>query len=145
MDSKLSSLRKALPLRLAESEPVVVVERAVSHGPPAAAMADARPRPRSGIPPFPLAGADAGPGRAVAGTECPRLRRELDRLCPPGPRYVCYDSPSQAALAGRLNEACTIYLAIDDRTKTVTGEPIPGEEAAERELLWPNGPRGLRE
>ena len=135
VDAKLSSLRKALPLRLAESEPVVVVERAVSavrqprRWPMHARVHGLEYRPFHWPERMPVLG---GLSREL---NVRRLRRELDRLCPPGPRYVCYDSPGQAALAGRLHEACTIYLAIDDRTKTVTGTPIPGEEAAERELL----------
>jgi glycosyltransferase involved in cell wall biosynthesis len=135
VDAKLSSLRKALALRLAESAPVVVIERAVS------AIRQPRRWPMHarvhGLEYRPFHWPERMPilGRLGRELNVRRLRRELDRLCPPGPRYVCYDSPSQAALAGRLNEACTIYLAIDDRTKTVAGLPIPGEEATERELL----------
>jgi glycosyltransferase involved in cell wall biosynthesis len=67
-----------------------------------------------------------------------RLRRELDAVLAPfgkGRRIVCYDSPSQYPLVGTLGEERSVYLAIDDRTVTVRGEPIAGEQQAERDLL----------
>jgi glycosyltransferase involved in cell wall biosynthesis len=65
-----------------------------------------------------------------------RLRQELNQLLPRGgKRIVCYDSPTQDQLVGRLREDVSIYLAIDDRTITVWGDPIPGEIEAERRLL----------
>ena len=94
VDSKLSSLRKALPLRLAESEPVVVVERAVS------AVRQPRRWPMharvDGLEYHPFHWPERMPvlGGLSRELNVRRLRRELDRLCPPGPRYVCYDSPS---------------------------------------------------
>jgi glycosyltransferase involved in cell wall biosynthesis len=64
------------------------------------------------------------------------LRREIDRLLPPGRRrIVCYDSPTQDYLVKRFGEERSIYLAIDDLTITVTGESIEGELDAERRLL----------
>ena len=66
------------------------------------------------------------------------LHSELDRVLAPfgsARRIVCYDSPSQYPLVGTLGEDLSIYLAIDDRTVTVWGEPIPGELEAEQELL----------
>jgi len=135
VDAKPSSLRKALACRLAEIEPVVIVERAVSAArrrgrwPLRARVDGLEYRPFHWPEQVPLL------GRVSRELNVRRLRRELDRLCPPGARYVCYDSPSQAACAGRLGEAFAVYLAIDDRTRTVTGAPIPGEEEAERQLL----------
>jgi glycosyltransferase involved in cell wall biosynthesis len=65
-----------------------------------------------------------------------RLQRELNQLLPlDGKRIVCFDSPTQDHLVGKLREDVSIYLAIDDRTVTVWGEPISGELEAEKRLL----------
>jgi glycosyltransferase involved in cell wall biosynthesis len=65
-----------------------------------------------------------------------RLQQEIDQLLPDKTgRVVCYDSPTQHHLPGKLGEETSIYLAIDDRTLTVTGEPINGELEAEKRLL----------
>lgn len=48
---------------------------------------------------------------------------------------IFYDSPSQHPLVGTFGETLSVYLAIDDRTLTVSGEPIEGELGAERRLL----------
>jgi glycosyltransferase involved in cell wall biosynthesis len=67
-----------------------------------------------------------------------KLTKELNHLLPPtdfARRIVCYDSPSQYSLIGTLGEQLSVYLAIDDRTVTVSGEPIRGEVEAERKLL----------
>jgi len=67
-----------------------------------------------------------------------RFKSELDGLLAPAPsghRIVCYDSPGQYSLVGKLKESLSVYLAIDDRTVTVTGESIPGELEGERKLL----------
>ena len=74
-------------------------------------------------------------GRLIRRWNRRALRRELDSICPPGPRFVCYDSSTQNEWVGQLGEQTAIYLAIDDRTLTVTGEPISGEREAEQELL----------
>ena len=50
-------------------------------------------------------------------------------------RIVCYDSPGQYPLVGRIGATREVYLAIDDRTLTVTGKTIDGEVEAERRLL----------
>jgi glycosyltransferase involved in cell wall biosynthesis len=64
------------------------------------------------------------------------LRRELDQLLlNNGQRIVFYDSPTQDCLVKRLREELSIYLAVDDRTLTVTGHPIKGELEAEQRLL----------
>jgi glycosyltransferase involved in cell wall biosynthesis len=65
-----------------------------------------------------------------------RLHKEIDQLLPDKTgRVVCYDSPTQDHLLGKLGEETSIYLAIDDRTLTVIGEPINGELEAEKRLL----------
>jgi glycosyltransferase involved in cell wall biosynthesis len=51
------------------------------------------------------------------------------------PTVVCYDSPSQFHLVGSFGEKISVYLAVDDRTVTVTGHPIRGELEAEKKLL----------
>ena len=43
--------------------------------------------------------------------------------------------PAQDYLVKKLGEELSLYLAIDDRTLAVTGEPIKGEMEAERRLL----------
>jgi hypothetical protein len=51
------------------------------------------------------------------------------------PTVVSYDSPSQFHLVGRFGEKISVYVAVDDRTVTVTGEPIKGGIEAEKTLL----------
>jgi glycosyltransferase involved in cell wall biosynthesis len=48
---------------------------------------------------------------------------------------VIYDSPTYYHLVGALRECLSVYIAVDDLTVTVTGERIPGELEAERQLL----------
>jgi glycosyltransferase involved in cell wall biosynthesis len=67
-----------------------------------------------------------------------KLATELDRILKTPSstiRIACYDSPTQHSLVGTLKEDLSVYLAIDDRTVTVWGKPIPGELEAERKLL----------
>jgi glycosyltransferase involved in cell wall biosynthesis len=65
-----------------------------------------------------------------------QLQRDLNHLLPQiARRIVCYDSPTQDNLVGKLREDLSIYLAIDDRTITTRGEPISGELEAEVRLL----------
>jgi glycosyltransferase involved in cell wall biosynthesis len=64
------------------------------------------------------------------------LKKELDSLVPrDGKRIICYDSPTQDQLVGKLGEDLSIYVAIDDRTITVQGDRIRGELEAEKRLL----------
>jgi glycosyltransferase involved in cell wall biosynthesis len=64
------------------------------------------------------------------------LGRELNSLLPKnGKRIVCYDSPTQDQLVGKLREDLSVYIAIDEKTLTVSGEPIQGEVEAEKRLL----------
>lgn len=142
-DSHPNFAQRAFASRLSESTPVVMLERSVSvvHSPAAAAWSR-RTRPlntRTGswshrslyfpekLPIF---------RKWMAGFNKLLLRRTLDRLCPAwAERIVCFDSPSQWPLVGTLREARKIYLAIDDRTVTLAGHPIPGALMAEKQLL----------
>ena len=64
------------------------------------------------------------------------IQSEISRLSPDSSlRIVCYDSPSQYHMVGKLKERISIYLAVDDRTLTVWGEPIRGELEDEKRLL----------
>ena len=77
-----------------------------------------------------------GFGRLMKWLNCYLLRAELDTLIGgDSARMVIYDSPTQDCLAGTLGESHTVYLAIDDRTVTVSGEAIRGDLEAERRLL----------
>lgn len=133
--AKLSSMRKAIAYRLARTEPVVVVERAVS-----ALREPGRFRLKDRVDgleyrPYHLPQRMRFGGQWSHRWNARRLRAELDRLRPERPRIVCYDSPVQWSLAGKLDESLSVYFAIDDRTVTVTGEPMEGLLRAERELL----------
>lgn len=135
IDAKTTSLRKGIARRVAEIEPVLVVERGVSVA--RSATGWSLSQRVSGIEYRPLHLPERVPvvGRAIRKCNIRRIRRELDRLCPPGDRIVCYDSPAQHDFVGKLNEHCRIYLATDDWTVTLGGDPIPGELEAERKLL----------
>lgn len=64
------------------------------------------------------------------------IQREIDKLLyPKRERIVCYDSPTQYPLVKKFQEVQSVYLAVDDRTLTVCGNPISGEAEAERHLL----------
>lgn len=64
-----------------------------------------------------------------------QLAHEVHQLLGHPPTIVCYDSPTQYHLVGKLGERLSLYLAVDDRTLKVTGEPIVGELEAERKIL----------
>ncbi len=64
-----------------------------------------------------------------------RLVKEIVALLGNPPKVVCYDSPTQFDLVGRFQERISVYVAVDDRTVTVTGSPIKGELEAEKKLL----------
>ena len=77
-----------------------------------------------------------GFGKIIRRINRGQLRRELDELVPRDTRrIICYDSPTQNHLVGKLGEDVNVYLAIDDRTLTVGGDVIAGEIEAERALL----------
>lgn len=50
-------------------------------------------------------------------------------------KIVWYDSPKWHHVVGKLREFISVYFATDDFTVTITGEPIKGEIEAERKLL----------
>ncbi len=142
-DNHPMSMRMVLGTRLAETDPAVIVEPSVSV------------RRSKRIPSFKnriarITGTKAGwhyrplhfperiPGisRMMRGLNRHILQHEVGRLIPAyGKRIACFDSPAQYHLVKKLGEHQSVYLAIDDRTRTVWGEPIPGELEAERRLL----------
>jgi len=143
VNAKPTSMRKAVAQRLAERERVVVVERAVS-------VVRERRDVRLSARCTPLLGTERGllyravhlpealPGlnRVARWLNDQRLSRELNGLRPPNAtRVVCFDSPDQERLVGKVKSDISVYLAIDDRTLTVWGEPIQGELEAEQRLL----------
>jgi glycosyltransferase involved in cell wall biosynthesis len=143
LNSKPTSLRQVLGRRTGESEPVVIVENPVSvlrsRSIPnlkqrIEALSDSATTWR--YHPLHLPEGIAGIAQIVRYWNRRLLQSELDRLTPAASsRIVCYDSPSQYRLVKKLQEHISIYLAVDDRTLTVEGEPIPGELEAERQLL----------
>ena len=64
-----------------------------------------------------------------------RLVNEVIELLGHPPTVVCYDSPTQFHLVRGFREKVSVYVAVDDRTVTVTGHPIKGEIEAEKKLL----------
>jgi 2-polyprenyl-3-methyl-5-hydroxy-6-metoxy-1,4-benzoquinol methylase/glycosyltransferase involved in cell wall biosynthesis len=144
-NAKPSSMRRALAYNLSERQPVVIITEPLSalrqrRCPP---FAERLVKP-AGLPNLreytPIHFPERIPlvGHRLKGYGRKMLRGELGRvLAPfgPGRRVVCYDSPGQYPLVGTLEEDRSVYLAVDDRLVTVAGEPIKGEDAAERELL----------
>jgi len=141
--AKPSSMRRAVAERLAEKERVVIVEQPVS-----------LVRDRTFMPlserclPFGKEGNSwyyrplhfpeklLGMGRIFRVLNEKLIQREIDRLLPPQKdRIICYDSPTQYPLVKKFRERLSVYLAIDDRTRTVWGNSIPGELEAERKIL----------
>jgi glycosyltransferase involved in cell wall biosynthesis len=142
-DAKPTFTQRAMAGRLAEIESVIIVDRPVSvlrdrKVPPLKARSNRLPgvegcwhyRPLhypEGLP---------GLGRITRRMNRYRLQQELNALLPQDPRrIVCFDAPTQDHLVGKLGEDVSIYLAIDDKTLTVWGEPIHGELEAEKRLL----------
>lgn len=64
-----------------------------------------------------------------------RLICEVKELLGHPPTVVCYDSPTQFHLVRSFGEEISVYVAVDDRTVTVTGDPVKGELEAEKKLL----------
>ncbi|MBF0127125.1 MAG: hypothetical protein HQM02_07925 [Magnetococcales bacterium] len=141
---KPSSLRRALPMRLAGQDPVVVVNTPFSvlkhrrlpafssrvqrlESFPAAWLYTPLYFPER----LPVAGAFAGALNRHL------LLRELNALLGPvrGRRNVLFDMPVQCSLLNRLQATQQAYLAIDDHTVTLEGDVIPGELELERRLL----------
>jgi Glycosyl transferases group 1 len=144
-NAKPSSMRRALAYRLAEQFPVVVVTEALSllRERKRPSLAE-RIRTRTDLPYLreftPIHYPERLPllGRGLKAYNRRLLRSELDSVLAAfgtARRVVCYDSPHQYPLVGTLGEDRSVYIAIDDRTVTVWGEPIAGEQEAERQLL----------
>jgi glycosyltransferase involved in cell wall biosynthesis len=141
--AKPTSMRRALAERLAEKETVILVDQPVS------ILRDRRaPGLRERLKPLldgerswhyeSLHFPERLPGlhNILKRLNRHRLQQELDQLLGKNTRrIVCYDSPTQDQLVGKLKEDLSIYLAIDDKTLTVWGELIPGELGAEKRLL----------
>lgn len=141
--AKPSSMRRAVAERLAEKERVVIVEQPVS------LVRDRTFMPLSErcLPlgtegnswiyrPMHFPEKLHGLGRIFKAFNEKLIQREIDKLLPPQMgRIVCYDSPTQYPLVKKFRERQSVYLAIDDRTLTVWGDPISGEAEAERKLL----------
>jgi glycosyltransferase involved in cell wall biosynthesis len=143
IDAKPTSMRRAVAECLAATEPVVIVSRPVSvvREPGLLALKHRvrrAPKPSACLYYRPLHLPEAFPGlqKMCRNLNLGLLRKELGWLLPEKTgRVICYDSPTQDHLVKRLGEDMSIYLAIDDRTLTVWGEPIKGELEAERRLL----------
>jgi len=142
-DAKPTSMRRALAERLAEREEVLIIDHPVSvvrdrKAPPLKDRWEHLPGIECCYHYRPLHFPERLPGigRILKLWNQQRLQRELDQLLPRDTkRVVCYDSPTQDHLVGKLSEEISVYLAIDDKTLTVWGEPIHGELEAERRLL----------
>jgi glycosyltransferase involved in cell wall biosynthesis len=136
-------MRTVLGTRLAEINPVVIVEPAISvrmtrRISPLHRRIDHLGKSKTGWRYHPLHFPQRIPGlwNAMRAFNRTLLRQELSRLLPPGiTRIVCYDSPEQHHLVRKLGEELSIYNAIDDRTRTVWGQPISGELEKEKLLL----------
>lgn len=142
-NAKPSSMRRALAERLDEKGSVVIV------GQPVSLLRDKKlPRlakrcqQSSGgnevfhYRPLYFPGRLPGIGKIINLLNHYLLKKELNSLLKKnGRKTVCYDSPTQDQLVGKLGEDLSVYVAVDDKTLTVCGEPIQGEAEAERRLL----------
>ncbi len=145
VNAQPSFMTRALALRLAERDDVVIVGRAVSVirslGDLSTLGWRARQRREASnlcqYTPMHLPGRFPLLGAQIAAAGRRRLAREVDSVLPRRtvPRIACYDSPHQYRIVGLFKEDRSVYLAIDDRTVTVWGAPIAGEVEAERKLL----------
>jgi glycosyltransferase involved in cell wall biosynthesis len=141
--AKGTSIRRALAERIAKVEQVIVVDRLVSVlRDRKAPLLKTRSNHLPGVEgcweyrPLHYPERLPGIGRVLKLLNRRHIQRELNQLLlPNAKRIVCFDSPTQEYLAGKLGEDLSIYLAIDDLTITVTGESIEGELDAERKLL----------
>jgi len=142
-NAKPTSMRRALAARLAERERVVIVDQPVSllrdkKLPAFEKRSERLPGVNRAWYYRPLHFPERLPrlGKILKHLNQHRLQDELNQLLPKnGKRIVCYDSPTQDQIVGKLGEDLSVYVAIDDRTITVWGDPIPGEIEAEKRLL----------
>ncbi len=136
-------MRRALAERLAEDEPVIIVDRLLSvlrdhKALPLKVRCNRLPGVKGSWNYQLLHFPERLPGMSGILRQLNRyqLQCDLNYLLPQiARRIVCYDSPTQDNLVGKLREDVSIYLAIDDRTITAWGEPISGELEAEVRLL----------
>jgi glycosyltransferase involved in cell wall biosynthesis len=143
LNSKPTSMRQALGRRTGELDPVVIVENPVSVRLSLSIQGlQQRNEPLAQNPqirlyrPLHLPERIPGFGGIMRCWNRRLLQSDLIRLIPePASRIVCYDSPYQHFFAGKLGEKIGIYLAVDDRTLTVCGDEIRGEQEAEKQLL----------
>lgn len=142
-DRHPTTLRTVLGVRLAETNPVVIIEAPVSvlrtrSIPSLQRRLSHIGQSKSGWRYHPLHFPQRIPGLWTTMRAFNRalLRWDLNRLIPESAtRIACYDSPGQYHLVRKLGEHMSFYNAIDDRTRTVWGEPIVGELEAEKLLL----------
>ena len=122
-------MRWALAERLAENGQVIIIDRPVSllrdrKSPTLKVRCDRLPGIEDCCHYHPLHYPERFPllGGILGLLNRHRLQQEIDQLLPDkARRIVCYDSPTQDQLVGKLGEKSSIYLAIDDKTLTVTG------------------------
>jgi glycosyltransferase involved in cell wall biosynthesis len=142
-NAKPTSMRRALAERLAERESVVIVYQPVSFlrdkKLPGFAKRCERLSGGNGAcyyRPIYFPARLPGVGKILKHLNQRLLERELNSLLPKnGKRIVCYDSPTHDQLIGKLGEDLRVYIAIDEKTLTMSGEPIQGEVEAEKRLL----------
>jgi len=142
-NAKPTSMRRALAERLDDRESVVIVDQPVSllrdMKLPALAKRCERlswANEACQYRPIYFPARLPGAGKILKHLNQHLLGRELNLLLQKeGGRIVCYDSPTQDQLVGKLGEDLSVYVAIDDKTLTVRGEPIQGEVEAEKRLL----------
>jgi hypothetical protein len=138
--AKLSCLRRSVAERVGMADPVVIVEQPISAlQQPLAAQFQGRYRSADG------GATNYWPFHTPEQIPClrkhlrhfnqHRLRSEIKYLLAGSPTVVCFDSPTQYDLVGTFQEKLSVYVAIDDLTVTVWGEPISGELDAEQKLL----------
>jgi len=141
--AKPSSMRRVIPERLAENEPVIIIEQAVSLVRERLYLMlkeRCRPLDREGksccYRPMHFPEGLTGVGSIFKRLNEKLMQREIDRLLPAQmDRIVCYDSPTQYPLVRKFRERLSVYLAVDDRTLAVSGDLIYGEKEAESRLL----------
>jgi glycosyltransferase involved in cell wall biosynthesis len=142
-DRRAMTIREVLGIRMAETDPVVMVNPAISvartHAIPSFVRRHVRiNQEKDSWQYYPLHFPVKIPGLSsiAQNLNYRLLRRELNCLAPKSVfRIACYDSPMQYPLARSLGENLSVYIAIDDRTRTVWGTPIAGELEAEKLLL----------
>ncbi len=139
----INSWLAALGKRLAEQEPVIIVNQPISilgtrTWPPLKARCTwpPSPQPLCHYRPIHIPEGFLPWKKFAQKLNLRLLQRELDQLVPADrQRLVIYDSPSNDRFAGKIKEFFRLYYPLDDKTVTVDGRPIPGELEAEQRLL----------